>query len=160
MFHSEGRARADRMRREYEMEVFLHMAAYRATHGGRSPPLNSDLWGAHSRLRENGRRISLLARLLKRRARGPWKEWNHVPKMDRYPVVKPFLSDDFTLDQVAARLQAWPMIGSSRLLDRDPAGEWFLCLIEVQAENRRKAAQIVDCIFDLAPRIQSNPEVT
>jgi hypothetical protein len=153
-----GNGRRESWHRRYDMDIFLRMAAYRATHGGRHPPLNSDLWMEHARMWEERHRPTRLGRLLGRRRLEAG--WGEAPPLERYPVVKPFLSDDYTRDQVAARLEAWPMITSMRMVDRDPAGEWFLVMIEVLAENKRQAGQIVECIFLLEPRMRSNPEVT
>lgn len=140
------------------MEVFLRLAAYRATHGGRHPPPNSTLWMEHTRLWQENLRSSALGRLLQRRRSDP--DWLVSRSLERFPVVKPFLSDDFTLDQVAARLGSWPMITGSRVVDRGPTGEWFLVMIEVLADSKRRAEHIVECIFMLEPRMRSNPEVT
>jgi hypothetical protein len=154
----QGNGMRGRWYRNYDMEVFLRLAAYRATHGGRHPPPNSTLWMEHTRLWQESQRSTTLGRIFRRRRSEP--HWPVTRPLERFPVVKPFLSDDFTLDQVAARLECWPMITGSRVVDRDPSGEWFLVVIEVLAETKRKAEHIVECIFMLEPRVRSNPEVT
>ncbi|HKP97900.1 MAG TPA: hypothetical protein VJ385_19345 [Fibrobacteria bacterium] len=145
-----------RWRLNYDMDVFLRRAAYRATHGGANPPLNSQLWTEHVRLWEDSHRTARVWRWLGRQG-GREPEWRDAPPLERFSVVKPFLRDDYTVDQVMARLETWPMIKESRLADRDPSGEWFLFVIEVLAESRRAAAQIVECIFML--ETAANPEV-
>jgi hypothetical protein len=147
-----------RWRLNYDMEIFLRMAAYRATHAGGNPPPNSQLWMEHARIWEENHRPGRLARLLGRRG-GREPEWRDAPPLERFPVVKPFLRDDYTVEQVAARLESWPMITASRMADRDPLGEWFLFVIEVLADSKRKAEYIVDCIFMLEPQVPSNPEI-
>jgi hypothetical protein len=144
--------------RNYDMEIFLRLAAYRATHRGSNPPLNSILWAEYARIWEERHRPTRLGRLLGRRARAA--DWHDARPLERFPVVKPFLRDDYTMEQVVARLDTWPMILGSRILDRDPSGEWFLYIIEVAAESKRKAEQIVECIFMLEPRVRSNPEIS
>ncbi|MDB5103746.1 MAG: hypothetical protein JWP91_1435 [Fibrobacteres bacterium] len=142
--------------RNYDMEIFLRLAAYRAIHGGRNPPLNSTLWMEHALLWEESHKPTPLGRLFGRRPREA--DWHDARPLDRFPVVKPFLRDDYTVGQVTARLEAWPMIAGSRIVDRDPSGEWFLFIIEVVAESKRKAEQIVECIFLVEPHVRSNPE--
>lgn len=150
-----------RWRLNYDIGVFLRMASYRATHGGANPPINSRLWMEHARLWEESHRPTRLGRLLGRGRHGQrHADWGDAPPLERFPVMKPFLRDDYTADQVTARLEAWPMIMGTRMADRDPSGEWFLFLIEVLAANKRSAEYIVEYIFMLEPQVRSNPEIT
>lgn len=131
------------------MEVFLRFSAYRATHFGKSPPPNSRLWGEHMHLWEVSHPRSFWSRLLQLRPEEP--EWRDSIPMDIFPFEISFLNDDFSIESVQQRLQAWPMITDVRLVENEFAEEWFTCRLEVTAENRLHARKIVECIFLLKP---------
>lgn len=156
MRNRENGMREGRWRLNHDMDVFLRLSAYRAIHGGGNPPPNSRLWSEHARIWEDNHHPSVLSRLLGlRNRRGP--VWSDAPPLERFPVAKPFLRDDFSVEQVMARLGFWPMIKGGRLAERDPSGEWFLFVIEVLAESRATAHRIVECIFMLEPQVPSSP---
>lgn len=131
----------------YVKELLLLVAAYRATHGGQSPPPDSLLGAEQTRLRRMRRgRFSLLGRL--RRGEDE-KAWPRGRPLRPFLVERSFLTDDFTETAVEMRLEAWPMITAYRCEGRVFTGEWFTYTMEVKAENRRQAQFLVDCIFSV-----------
>lgn len=141
----------------YRKEVFLRVAAYKATHGGQPPPKNSLLWSEQARLRDRrGRRFRLFSRL----RRDPDDSgWARMRPLRPYLVERSFLADDFTEASVEERLEAWPMVTAYRPEGRVFTGEWFTYTMEVRAESRRQAGKIVDCIFSLpAPQAAGTSE--
>lgn len=129
----------------YQKEIFLRMAAYRATHGGQLPPRNSLLWSEQARIRE---RRPLRFRLFERlRPESADPAWIRGRPLRAYLVERGFLSDDFNEADVEARLEAWPMVTAYRPEGRVFTGEWFTYTVEVRAESRRQAGRIVDFIF-------------
>lgn len=150
MRHRGSDMREHGLERLHAMEVFLKIAAYRATHRGRNPPPNSLLWMEHRRLWKASHRSPLWARIFRPHAAEP--DWAAAGPLDRYPMEISFLGEDFSLDDVQARLQAWPMIEGFHLVDSDLAGEWFTCRIDVTAESRYHSRRIVEYIFLLRPQ--------
>jgi hypothetical protein len=138
------------LERRHGLEIFLRLAAYRATHRGDLPPINSHLWSEYMRLKAEGGHGD--------GPFGPRRRWfhrRHDAERERrdarplapYKIEKPFLTDDHTPEKVEARLETWPMVSAFGLVDRHPMGEWFIYCIEVLAEDLRQAVQIVECIF-------------
>src|SRR5687768_5295011 len=107
----------------YRKEIFLRMAAYRATHGGQLPPRNSLLWTEQARIQERRRLgFRLFGRFRPDRAD---KAWPRGRPLRAFLVERSFLSDDFTEADVEARLEAWPMVTAYRPEGRVFTGEWF-----------------------------------
>ncbi len=141
----------------YRKEIFLRVAAYKATHGGQPPPRNSLLWSELARLKDWPRRHF---RLFGRLRRDPEdRGWARGRPLRPYLVERSFLADDFTEASVEERLEAWPMVTAYRPEGRVFTGEWFTYTMEVRAESRRQAQRIVDCIFSLpAPQAAGTSE--
>ncbi|GEM_PF-4671561 len=142
--------------RRYGMEIFLRFAAYQTTHSGKNPPPNSFLWNEHARLWEESHHRSLLARLFGRGQAEP--EWHDAIHLERFPFEISFLNDDFSVEDVQERLQAWPMISDFQVAGTNLTGEWFTCRIDVIAQDRNHARKIVECIFLLRAGLDS-PEI-
>lgn len=127
--------------------LILRLAAYRATHGGREPPVNSALAGEKDRLRRLlPRRSGFLGRLLR-----PWRRHSQARPRAKplrpYLVERAFLTDDHSESEVVERLEAWPMVSAYRPEGRVFTGEWFTYTIEVRSESARQARFLVECIF-------------
>jgi hypothetical protein len=128
-------------------EVFLWVAAYRATHAGKNPPLNSELWKENIRVwKQNHPRFSL-ARLLGLNT--PESAYWKTEPLKRFLVDRIFLIDDHSWDEVENRLDAWPMVSGYGPPKRHTTGEWFQYEIEVLADDLDQARQIIDYIFSL-----------
>lgn len=142
-------------RDEYVKEVLLHVAAYRATHGGESPPRNSLLGSELNRLRARRPKRFRFFRRLQRASQE--RGWPRGAPLVPILVQRSFLTDDFSEADVIARLESWPMVTAYRSDGRVLTGEWFTYTMEVRAENRGQAHFIVDSIFALAWVGQDGP---
>ena len=128
-------------------EVFLRVAAYRALHDGRNPPMNSLLWRENLRVwRQNHPSSSILRWLLP--VVPETDRWKSGP-LKHFLVERSFLCDDHCPESVENRLEAWPMVAGFGPPKRAETGEWFQYAIEVMADDMAQAEQTVDYIFSL-----------